>query len=83
VEIKVYNPHKGRYETIDVEFTADNTTWFNNCTGAGEIYMITDFEGDLLVREFGYTYPVRIYDTSRADIGYKQTKALELKLLCE
>jgi len=83
VEIKVYNPHKGRYETIDVEFTADNTTWFNNCTGAGEIYMITDFEGDLLVREFGYTYPVRIYDTSRAGIGYKQTKALELKLLYE
>jgi hypothetical protein len=83
VEIKVYNPHKGRYETIDIEFTADNTTWFDNCTGAGEIYMITDFEGDLLVREFGYTYPVRIYDTSRTDIGYKQTKALQLKLLYE
>ncbi len=24
--------------------------------------MITDFEGDLLIREFGYAYPVRIYD---------------------
>lgn len=83
MEITVYNPHKGRCETIDVEFTADNTTWFNNCTGAGEIYMITDFEGDLLVREFGHTYPFRIYDTSRTDIAYEQTKALELKLLHE
>ena len=29
MEITVHNPHKGRCETIDVEFTADNTTWFN------------------------------------------------------
>ena len=83
MEITVYNPHKGRNETINVEFTADNTTWFDNCTDADEIYMITDFEGGLLIREFDYRYPFRIYDTSRADIGYKQSKALELKRLYE
>jgi hypothetical protein len=33
--------------------------------------MITDFEGDFLLREFGHTYPFRIYDTSRTDIGHK------------
>jgi hypothetical protein len=43
--------------------------------------MITDFEGDLLIREFGYCYPVRIYGMSRADIGFDQKKAGELKKL--
>jgi hypothetical protein len=43
MEIVAYNPHKSRYETIDAKFTADNTPWLSNCTGAG-------FEGDLLVR---------------------------------
>jgi len=41
--------------------------------------MITDVEGDLLIREPGYTYPLRIYDMSRADIGYDQRKVTELK----
>ena len=24
----VYNPQKGRLETLEVEFSAENTTWF-------------------------------------------------------
>jgi len=28
METAVYNPQKGRLETIDVEFTHDNATWF-------------------------------------------------------
>ena len=43
--------------------------------------MITDYEGDLLVREFGYAYPVRIYSMRRADIGFDQKRAEELKNL--
>jgi hypothetical protein len=43
--------------------------------------MITDFEGDLLIREFGYAYPVRISSMCRADIGFDQRKAEELKNL--
>ena len=79
MEITVYNPQKGRLETIDVEFTNDNTTWFRNCRNARDIFMITDFNGDLLIREFGYTYPLRIYDLSRADIGYDQKRARQLR----
>jgi hypothetical protein len=78
MEMTVYNPQKGRVETIDTVFTDENTTWFDHCTD-GDIYMITDFEGDLLIREFGYTYPVRIYDMCRADIGFDQKKAQKLK----
>jgi hypothetical protein len=81
MELTVYNPQKGRLETIDTVLTEENTTWFDHCEQAHEIYTITDFEGDLLIREFGYDYPVRIYDTSRADIEFDQRKAEELKNL--
>ncbi len=78
METTVCNPQKGRQETIDVEFTKDNTTWFNNCRSPRDIYMITDFEGGLLIRESDYTYPVWIYEISRADIGHSQKKARQL-----
>jgi hypothetical protein len=79
MEKSVYNPQKGRIETVDVEFTDDNTTWFGNYSNARDISMITDFDGDILISEFGYTYPVRIYGISRADIGYGQKKARQLR----
>jgi hypothetical protein len=79
----VYNPQKGRIETIDVEFTNDNTTWFSSYRNARDISMITDFDGGILISEFGYTYPVRIYGTSRADIGYDQKKARQLRRMHE
>jgi prophage tail gpP-like protein len=79
MERNVYNPQKGRIETVDVEFTNNNTTWFRNYKNARDISMITDFDGDLLIGEFGYTYPLRIYGLSRADIGYDQRKARRLK----
>ena len=75
----IYNPQKGRIETVDVEFTNDNTTWFSNFRNARDISMITDLDGDLLISEFGYTYPLRIYGISRADIGYDQKKARQQK----
>lgn len=78
MQILVYNPQKGRLETIDVEFTRSNTTWFNKCRTARDVSMITDIEGGILVREFDYTYPVWIYDVSRSAIGYNQKKAKQL-----
>jgi len=78
MEITVCNSQKGRLETIEVEFTKDNTTWFETYRTPRDIWMITDFEGGLLIREFDYTYPVRVYETSRADIGYSQKKARQL-----
>ena len=81
MEMTVYNPQKGRMETIDAVFTDENTTWFDNCAESHEVYMITDFEGDLLIREFGYDYPLRVYGVCRADIGFDQRKAEGLKNL--
>ncbi len=78
MEITVYNPQKGRLETIAVEFTKDNTTWFKSYRNSSDIARITDFEGGLLINEFDYTHPVWIYDTSRAEIGYSQKRAKQL-----
>ena len=78
MEMTVYNPQKGRLETIDAEFTDENTTWFDTCKDDDDIYMITDFEGGILISQFGYGYPVRIYDLSRGEIGNDQRKAQEL-----
>jgi hypothetical protein len=79
MEITVCNPQKGRLETIVVKFTNENTTWFEKFRNSRNIPMITDFEGGLLISEFGYTYPVWIYETSRADIGYSQKRARQLR----
>ncbi len=31
MEMRVYNPQKGRLETIGAVITDENTTWFDNC----------------------------------------------------
>ena len=70
MEMTVYNPQKGRLETIDAECTDENTTWFDNGMVDEDIYMITDFGGGILIRELGYGHPVWIYDVSRDEIVY-------------
>lgn len=82
MEETVYNPQKGRLETIEVEYTKENTTWFDNNESRGDIYMITDFNGGMLIKECDYTYPVWAYNVSRAEINYDQDKAKEIKAQC-
>lgn len=73
----VYNPQKGRLETLEVEFTPENTTRFTS-RGNGSVTMITDWNGGLLIKS-GFDQPIYVYDVSRADIGYSQKKARELQ----
>lgn len=79
MEVDVYNPQKGRLETIHVEFTEKNTTWFYDCENYGEVEKITDLNGCLLISECGHNYPILIYDVSRKDIDYDRHKAFVLK----
>lgn len=79
MQILVYNPQKGRMETIDAEFTKDNTTWFSNYRNNHDIAKITDIDGGILISEFDYSYPFFIYDVSRADIDFNQRKARQLR----
>ena len=79
MQITIANPQKGRLETIDIEFTDENTTWFDVEENTDGIYTVTDFEGGLLISELSYSYPILIYDTSWKDIDYDKHKAYELK----
>jgi hypothetical protein len=76
MQISVCNPQKGRLETIDIEFTNKNTTWFDDCNSEEDIYTITDVNGGLLIRQFGYRYPVLIYDLTRAQINNDRSRVL-------
>jgi hypothetical protein len=78
MEITIANPQKGRLETINIEFTDENTTWFEGCEMGHEVYKITDFEECLLISQFGYYYPILIYEKSRAAICYDKEKASNL-----
>jgi hypothetical protein len=77
MECLVYNPQKGRLESLEVELTPENTTRFTSC-GNASVTMITDWDGGLLIKS-GFDHPVYIYDVSRADIGHSQKKARELQ----
>jgi hypothetical protein len=74
----VYNPQKGRRETIDIAFTDENTTCFDDTGNSADVSKITDFDGGLVISDSGYSYPVLIYDVSRADINHSRLKALKL-----
>lgn len=78
MELTAYNPQKCRLETLDVEFTAENTTWFESKRNAGSIATITDFDGGLLIKKLDHTYPVWLYDITRTGIDFSQKKAQEL-----
>jgi len=79
MQITIANPQKGRLETIDIEFTDENTTWFDDEENTSGVYRVTDCEGGLLISELDYSYPILIYDKSRKDIDYDKGKAYEFK----
>ena len=54
----VYNPQKGRLETINVEFTDENTTWIDDHKKIEEVYMVTDFQEGLVIAGCKYDYPI-------------------------
>jgi hypothetical protein len=79
MEKTVYNPQKGRLETINIDFTDENTTWFDDHEKIEEVYTITDFEGGLVIAGCNYDYPILVYDISRSDINYDIKKVLDLQ----
>jgi hypothetical protein len=75
MEQTVYNPQKGRPETINIEFTDENTTWFDDCEDSHGIFSITDLQTGILIKEEDYTYPLYVYDIFRADIGHDHRRS--------
>ena len=79
MQITIYNFSKQRLETIDLQISEENTTWFDDDSYDHDIHMITDFEGGLLISPRGNDFPLSIGGTSRAAIDYSSQKALALK----
>ncbi len=79
MEVTICNPQKGRLETIEASMNETNTTWFDGCLQTDDIYTITDIEGDLLIKENNFNYPVLIYGVTRADINHDPQKAKKLR----
>lgn len=79
MEMIIDNPQKGRLETIDVVINKTNTTWFEDCLEPDDIYMITDTDKGVLIRDNSYSYPVLVYTVTRTDIGDNQQKAKKIR----
>lgn len=75
MEMTIYNLQKGWLESMNVTVNEATTTWFDDCLASDDIYMITDTDNGLLIRENNYSYPVLLYDVTRTDIGNDQQKA--------
>jgi hypothetical protein len=78
MENTVYNPAKGRLESIRLIFASENTAWFEDKPTSDGIYSITDVAGDLLIRESGYSTPLLIQELTRSSINYNHRRAREL-----
>lgn len=79
METVVYNPAKGRLETIEVVLDPENTTWFEKMPSSAEgIASITDVNGSLLIKETSYNYPLLCSGLSRSSINYDYRQAREL-----
>lgn len=79
MEMTIYNPQKGRLETIKVTINEANTTRFDDCLKPDDVYMITDIDNGLLIRENNYNYPVLVYNVRRSDIDNNPQKAKVLR----
>jgi hypothetical protein len=79
METTICNPQKSRLETIEITINKTNTTWFDDDLKSEDIYMITDTDSGLLIRENNYNYPVLVYDVTRADIENDPQKAKKLR----
>jgi hypothetical protein len=79
MEILAWNADKQRLATMDVEFSKENTTWFERCSKESDIHKITDVNGGILISKAGYEYPTWVGGKSRADIDYSRVKARELE----
>ena len=75
MELTIANPYKGRLETINVEFSDKNTTYF---TVEEKNVSITDYEDCLIINNGTGSYSTIIYGASRTDINDDIHMALRL-----
>ncbi len=78
MQMTIFNTAKHRLETINIEITDENTTWFNHSINSNAVSIITDFQDGLLIKQCNYDCPMWVNDVSRADINYNRQRAQKL-----
>ena len=79
MEMLIYNLLKHRLETIVVEVTKRNTTWFDDNVGIeNRIIQVTDFKGGIIIKRDCYEYPLWIGDVTREEIDHSDDKVEKL-----
>jgi len=78
MKMAVYNPQKGRIETLDITIDKTNTTWFDENIDGDGIYLMADIKIGLLIQESGYSYPILFYGLTRVKIDYNPQVAKTL-----
>lgn len=81
MEMTIYNTAKHRLETVDIEITDENSTWFDGGIDNDSIYRISDILDGLLIKRNNYDYPIWIDNVSRADIDHDRQKAQDLLIV--
>ena len=81
MEMTIFNTAKHRLETINIEITDENSTWFKDSINTNAVSIITGFvpfHNYDQYRSWIYNYPMWFNDVSRADIGHNREKAQNL-----
>lgn len=78
MQTTIFNTAKHRLETINIEITDENSTWFKDSINTNAVSVITDFEDGLLIKQCNYNYPMWFNDISRTDIDHNREKAQNL-----
>lgn len=78
MEITIYNSAKSRIETIHVDITEENSTWFDDLPQDDAVYRITDCNGGLLIAKSTYEYLVWVQDVSRTDVDHDSQKVQKI-----
>ena len=78
MEMTIFNTAKHRLETINIEISDENSTWFRGSINTNAVSVITDFKDGLLIKQCNYNYPMWFNNVSRADIGHNRQKAQAL-----
>ena len=79
MQLTIFNTNKHRLETVDAEFTDENTTWIEGSADPDVypdlIYQITDFDGGILIQQNKFFHPIWIDEVTRVDIDENNQKA--------
>ena len=72
MELTTYNHQRGRLRMHEVTFTVDNSAWLKYSCSSTAVGAIMDLKGRAIIQKNDYSYPIWLYEISRANIDHKK-----------